>query len=415
MSFFICFIASTGYVTFLNRIAVFEGWLSFITIIIFVIYSFICLKGGIIKKAVMPAVFYTIILFVNLFVTFIFSFLLHISSEDLMSTGNTIRLLTLFITKFMFFIVTRIILHFFRCDNLSLKVSDLLISLLLIISTNSIGIIIAEIQLGNDNGNILSLISTICVITVNIFLFYAFRLISVKNKKEIQISVLEMQLSEQKTIIEDAANISKEIKKTEHDLKHHFLSILGLLNEGCLDESKNYIKHLMGNYETNIFRFVSVENNAVNGILNFKINRCKLNNIDIKLSVESDFSSFDELDICVLLSNLLDNAIEASMNVNSPKIELSITNNGNYICILIRNRIENSVLDKNKYLKTSKSDFSSHGFGLYSVSQIVEKYDGIKNIYERNGYFTVDIWLKREVYSIKERIQDEAVYQIRQN
>lgn len=363
----------------------------------------------------MPAVFYTIILFINLFVTFIFSFLLHISSEDLMSTGNTIRLLTLFITKFMFFIVTRIILHFFRCDNLSLKVSDLLISLLLIISTNSIGIIIAEIQLGNDNGNILSLISTICVITVNIFLFYAFRLISVKNKKEIQISVLEMQLSEQKTIIEDAANISKEIKKTEHDLKHHFLSILGLLNEGCLDESKNYIKHLMGNYETNIFRFVSVENNAVNGILNFKINRCKLNNIDIKLSVESDFSSFDELDICVLLSNLLDNAIEASMNVNSPKIELSITNNGNYICILIRNRIENSVLDKNKYLKTSKSDFSSHGFGLYSVSQIVEKYDGIKNTYERNGYFTMDIWLKREVYSIKERIQDEAVYQIRQN
>lgn len=415
MSFFICFIASTGYVTFLNRIAVFEGWLSFITIIIFVIYSFICLNGGIIKKAVMPAVFYTIILFINLFVTFIFSFLLHISSEDLMSTGNTIRLLTLFITKFMFFIVTRIILHFFRCDNLSLKVSDLLISLLLIISTNSIGIIIAEIQLGNDNGNILSLISTICVITVNIFLFYAFRLISVKNKKEIQISVLEMQLSEQKTIIEDAANISKEIKKTEHDLKHHFLSILGLLNEGCLDESKNYIKHLMGNYETNIFRFVSVENNAVNGILNFKINRCKLNNIDIKLSVESDFSSFDELDICVLLSNLLDNAIEASMNVNSPKIELSITNNGNYICILIRNRIENSVLDKNKYLKTSKSDFSSHGFGLYSVSQIVEKYDGIKNTYERNGYFTMDIWLKREVYSIKERIQDEAVYQIRQN
>lgn len=415
LSFLMCFIASTGYVTFLNRITVFEGWLSFITIIIFVIYGFICLKGGIIKKAVMPAVFYTIILFINLFVTFIFSSLLHISSENLMSTGNTIRLLTLFITKFMFFIATRIILHFFKCDNFSLKISDLLISLLLIISTNSIGIIIAEIQSENNNRNILSLISTICVISINIFLFYAFRLISVKNKKEIQISVLEMQLSEQKSIIEDAANISKEIKKTEHDLKHHFLSILGLLNEGCLDESKNYIEHLMKNYETNIFRYVSVENNAVNGILNFKISRCKLNNIDIKLSVESDFSAFDELDICVLLSNLLDNAIEASMHINSPKIELSITNNGNYICILIRNRIENSVLDKNKYLKTSKSDSSSHGFGLYSVSQIVEKYDGIKNIYERNGFFTVDIWLKRKIYSLKKRIQDEAVYQIRQN
>ena len=412
--FGICFLAATGYVIFLNQIAVFEGWLSFVTIAIFIIYGFICLKGSIIKKAVMPILLYTSILLINLSITFIFSFLLDISPEKLMSTGNTIRLLTLFITKFMFFIVTRIILHIFRSDTFSLKSFDLIISLLLILSTNSIGIIIVEIQLKNENQNILSLILTICVIAVNIFIFYAFKSISTKNKKELQISMLEIQLSEQKAMIEDAANISKEIKKTEHDLKHHFLSILGLLEDECSDEAKKYIKQLIGNYESNIFKYISIENIAINGILNFKISRCKANNIDIKLSIESDFSVFDELDICVMLSNLLDNAIEASMLVESPKIELSITNNGNYLCVLVRNRIENSVLNENSNLPTTKKDTAAHGFGIYSISQIVEKYDGIKNIYEKAGYFTVDIWLKRKTYNLQERIKEEALYQTRQ-
>lgn len=57
----------------------------------------------------------------------------------------------------------------------------------------------------------LSLISAICVIAVDLFIFYAFKLISTKNKKGLQISMLEIQLSEQKAMIEDAANISKEI------------------------------------------------------------------------------------------------------------------------------------------------------------------------------------------------------------
>lgn len=414
-SFFgICFLTVTGYVTFLNQIEVFEGWLSFITIALFIIYDFICLKGGFVKKAVMPIVLFAAILCINLLVTFIFSYLLKIPSEELMSTGNSIRLLTLFITKFLFFIITRIILHFFRSDIFSLKTSELIISFLLIILTHSIAIIIVEMQLGKGDHNILSLISAICIIAVDIFIFYSFKLISAKNKKELQISMLEIQLSEQKAMIEDAANISKEIKKTEHDLKHHFLSILGLLEDNFSDDAKKYIKQLIGNYESNIFKYVAIENSAINGILNFKISRCKANNIDIKLSIESDFSVFDELDICVLLSNLLDNAIEASLMIESPKIELSITNNGNYLCILVRNRIENSVLNKNSNLKTTKKDTAAHGYGIYSISQIVEKYDGIKNIYEKNGYFTVDIWLKRKAYSLQERIKEEALYQTRQ-
>ena len=109
------------------------------------------------------------------------------------------------------------------------------------------------------------------------------------------------------------------------------------------------------------------------------------------------------------------NAIEASLNVDSPQITVSIRNEKNYLCILIRNRIESSVLEENGQLHTTKKDKSKHGLGVYSISQIVDKYDGMKTYYEKNGYFVADIWLKKKGYMLEERIKNAVNYQTRQN
>ena len=227
--------------------------------------------------------------------------------------------------------------------------------------------------------------------------------------------MLELQLSEQKTMIEETGNISREIKKAEHDLRHHLLSVLGNIENGNTEAAEIYLKQLLHDYETSIFKYIYIDNSAVNSILNMKISRCHANKIDIKTEIESDFSDFSDIDICVLLANLLDNAIEASLNVNFPQITVSIRNEKNYLCIVIRNRIENSVLEENGQLLTTKADKSKHGLGVYSISQIVDKYDGMKTYYEKNGYFVADIWLKKKGYTLEERIKSVANYQTRQN
>lgn len=407
--FLLFLVITTCYVTFLNYIVTFEGWLNIITVLFFIIYCLLCLNGSAFKKILVPLALFSAILCINSFVTFTFSSFLHISSESLMSMNNGIRFITLFITKFMFFIVTRVFLHIFKGNIFELKKIDIFMNSVLMLFTYSIGIIVVEVQIKHENQSLLGFISSFCIIGVNILAFYMIRRFTDENEKEVQITLLKMQLSEQKAMIEDAANVGKEVKRTEHDLKHHFLSILGLLEENHLDEAEHYIKSLLGQYEMGVFKYISIDNSAINGILNFKISRCRANHIDIKIAIESDFSVFDELDICVLLSNLLDNAIEASMDISIPKIELSITNRGNYLCILIRNKIERSILAHNNSLQTTKKDFTTHGFGLYSVSKIVEKYDGIKNIYEKNDYFTVDVWLKRNQYDIQKRIKESAL------
>ncbi|MCL2020106.1 MAG: GHKL domain-containing protein [Oscillospiraceae bacterium] len=411
--FLIALVLSTAYVSFLNYFMIFEGWLAFITIGVFVLYGIQCLKGVRLYKLLTTFLLFTIMICINVSTAYFFSILFQENHTEFMSPESSVRILALFITKFSFFILTRIFLYIFKKDELDLRKSELIaVSTLFVLST-SIIIVNIEIQIGR-NQTLLNLISTICVIAINIFIFSMTRRISRENKNKLKIALQEMQISEQKDMIKDAGDLSKEIKKAEHDIKHHFISLLGTLEEKKYDEAKAYILKLLKEYETSIFKYISIENSAINGVLNFKIGRCRANNIDIKLEIETGFNEFDTIDICVLLSNLLDNAIEASLNINNPKISLIIKEAENYLCFSVKNRISQSILETNKQLKTTKKDKTNHGIGLYSVSRIVNKYDGLQNFSERKGFFIADIRLKKKLYDLQEHIKKESDYQTRQ-
>lgn len=111
--------------------------------------------------------------------------------------------------------------------------------------------------------------------------------------------------------------------------------------------------------------------------------------------IQDDFDSFEEYDIVMLFANLMDNAIEASKEVNSPRIDIAITTKMNYLSIVIGNKIEKSVLSVNSSLKTSKSNKEQHGFGIQSVKQIADKYYGMTDFYEQDNMFYADIMLKK--------------------
>lgn len=413
---FYCTLAiSTGYVTFINQYINFEGWLALITILIFVVYSALFIQDKTHIKLLLPIILFSVIFGINVMVAYIMSTKLGMPDTFFYYSKDSARLLGLFLTKFIFFIVTRFFIRLHKKEPFQLKRNELLITIAMFALTLTISISLIKLQTSTENANMLIFIAVSCALITNLFVFYMMKKISKDNKDKLKISILQLQLSEQKTMIEEAGLISQDIKKTEHDLKHHLLSVLGMIEAGDMQYAENYLKSLLYEYETSIFKYISIDNSAVNSILNLKIGRCHANKIDIKIEIESDFSDFSDIDICVLLANLLDNAIEASANVELPKISVSIKNNKNYLCINVRNRINSSILEINKELKTTKNDKSNHGLGTFSISQIVEKYDGMKNYYEQNDYFIADIWLKRNLYSLEKRIESEVIFQTRQN
>lgn len=405
-------VLTTGYVTVINQIHIFEGFLSAVTISLFILYALLFLEGKTLMKVIMVLIAFSLILGINMLVANAIAAILNI---ELLTEGDSIRLIALFLTKILFFAAMKTIVKLFKKEGFTLKSPELLATVAMFVLTHIIAVILIAVQMNENNAEQLTFIAILSTILTDIFIIYMMRKISKDNKNTLRISLLELQLSEQKQMAEDAGQISKEIKKAEHDLKHHLLSVLGTLENGNTREAEEYLRTLLKEYETSIFKYVSLENSAINSVLNFKIGRCRANGIDFKLEIESNFAGFDDTDICVLLSNLLDNAIEASQSMpESPMITLTVTNKQNYLCILVRNRIMESVLAKNKQLKTTKQNKKNHGLGLYSVSQIVDKYEGMKNFYEKNGYFVADIWLKQSIQSIEERIAQEEIYQTRQ-
>lgn len=405
----------TIYISVINKLYVFEGWLSLVTIAITIMYSFIALRGSIILKIIMPIIAYSIILIINYLVTYILSVIFGMPDTFIFTENDGVRLLALFLTKFLLYICAKLIITILRKETIDLKSKELLISVCMSFLTFTVALTLVNIQLNNQNSDIMIFVCIFCVLLMDAFIVYMMIKFTRDNKDKLRLSILEMQLSEQKNMIEDAGNISREIKKVEHDLKHHILTLLGIIDDGNIEVAERYLNELLCEYETSIFKYISIDNSAVNSILNMKISRCHANNIDIKIEICSDFLRFSDIDICVLLANLLDNAIEASCKVKFPQIMLVVRNEKNYLCILVKNRIDNSVLVENNQLRTTKSDKDRHGLGLYSISQIVEKYNGMKSYYEKDGYFFADIWLKNDTYNLTKRLKREVNYQTRQN
>lgn len=385
-------------VSVLNEFHVFEGWLIIIPILISYMYLVFASKSITVHKFVLPIIAFSTILVINVFVTYILSTIFGMSDTFIFSENNGARIIALFLTKFMFYLVIKFITVILKKESLRVNNKESFVSLVMSLITFIIAIALVMIQIETKSDNRLFFICILGILLLDIFIIYMMNRLADDNKNKLKISLLELQLSEQKSMIIDAGTINTEIKKAEHDLKHHMLSLIGIIKDGDLKAAEIYLHELLHEYETSIFKYITIDNSAVNSILNLKIGRCHSENIDIKVEVESDFDNFNDVDICVLIANLLDNAIEASNNIENPFISLSIRNEKNYLCIMIKNKIEYSVIENNENLKTTKSDKSKHGLGLYSISQIVEKYDGIKNFYEKKIFLLLTYGLNEILF-----------------
>lgn len=133
-------------------------------------------------------------------------------------------------------------------------------------------------------------------------------------------------------------------------------------------------------------------NRVVDVVANTKLSMCQNENIKTVLDINDFDLNIDDVDICIVLGNLFDNAIEASKKLDSEKlIMFEISQKKSYANIIIKNLINDSVLQNNPKLITNKAGI--HGIGLKSEKQVVEKYGGMMELYEQDDFFIADVWL----------------------
>ena len=136
----------------------------------------------------------------------------------------------------------------------------------------------------------------------------------------------------------------------------------------------------------------------VDGLINYKIPYMKSLNIGFRAEVTIPFDlRFPEDNLCIIIGNLLDNAIEGTQKIKESKrqIYLEMMLKKDNLFILIKNPcIEKSLRKKGSYFLTTKND-EDHGMGLLSVKRAVEECQGSLYINVEKGIFQVSVMLPR--------------------
>ena len=201
-----------------------------------------------------------------------------------------------------------------------------------------------------------------------------------------------INLAAQEKFVVEARERYSEMRTLRHDMKHYFTAAAELLADEKYEEARDYIERVLDEKIIPSAVGVSTGSAVIDAVINNKIAVCAQNGIEMKCTIDTVFGGND-IDISILLSNLLDNAINGCDSSN-PKLELIIGNKKSLTYIIVKNSIANSVLEENPELKTDDADEASHGFGVGSVRRIAEKHGGSVEFKEEEDLFIAEVWIK---------------------
>jgi len=166
-----------------------------------------------------------------------------------------------------------------------------------------------------------------------------------------------------------------------HDMKNH-LNIICKYLEGNDDKSAlKYIRSIrepLLQYENNI----TTGNDIVDMVINHKI--AEANKISIKIDIDTEMlgkMNIEDIDLCSVLSNVIDNAIEATSVLDQSKriVSIQIKKRNDMLIIKVRNSYCVKIQKEKEMFITTKSNKQLHGLGTWSIKRIIDKYDGYIN------------------------------------
>ncbi len=194
------------------------------------------------------------------------------------------------------------------------------------------------------------------------------------------------------THYEEVETMYKQMRSWRHDYRNHIQTMKALASDGDMDAIKAYLDMLDTDLNT-VDTVVKTGNAMADAILNSKISLAKSKNIAVKADAHIPVKlKMSELDLCVIIGNLLDNAIEASLSLPQDRriirIYMDMKNTQLYISVTNFTSSGKMRKIKNRF-QTTKGE--GHGFGLIRIDNIIERLDGYLSRNSEDGAFTTEI------------------------
>lgn len=214
----------------------------------------------------------------------------------------------------------------------------------------------------------------------------------IRSQLEQTQKILNMQVAQAVREIEALRESQKKMRVYRHDLRHHMQYLASCMENGRLEQAQGYIREICFEIERNQL-ITFCENETVNLIFSAFTGRMEECGIPVKIRARiPQILSVSERDLCVLLSNALENALHACQKQKEKGlpafIEVSAYEKNRKIFLQITNSCgEDVVFDQGLPVTNNPG----HGIGVQSICAIVEQYGGIYDFFVKEDQFILRV------------------------
>lgn len=385
--------------TLMNHITLYDWWVGCIAILELFIISCIFLKADIMTKLFASAITEVVSMVSGNFVTAVLSVALSTVPEELFGMQSAYRILGVLMCQTINVFLYSLILKFVDKTILAMKKKEwILIVSVFLISVLSFGVIqtaINETTLSEET-TLMLMMCEIGLFALNIICLYITISLNKSNRAAEELKLKEQQLKNDIQYAETVRSQYQEIRRIRHDIKQQLATVSGLQFERKYDKAQKYISEVTDSIEQ-LDMFMDVGNDFVNAILNSKLSIAKSKGIEVLCNFSGKVEGINEYDLCNLMGNVLDNAIEAAeRSGDNAVVEVSLFSDKHKLVFTVSNSISKSVLNSNPKLKTVKDKPELHGFGVQTIKTIADKYDGNVDFYEEDLVFFCRVLLCKQ-------------------
>lgn len=393
-----CLIAINTYINSNLGVASILGYMS-ILVISSIIFSFILNLKGI--RTLYYVIIASLIMFIIEIITINVIVLIAQIPSSMIYELNFYRISAIIISKITMYLIIRFgvsKIKINQCFKIEEEKPIVIIALFNIIIVYMTFILYKYMDYDDQYGNLLLIGMSAGAIIFSWLIFSITKQIIYQAQQEKIIKLKEEEIRKNDFYIKNMKDTLVTIKGQRHDLNNHLNTIYGLLDTGNYDEAKVFIKSLNKNTSF-INEIIDINNPTISSLLNIKntaaIKKKIKFNLDINLLKKLNIN---DVDLSIILNNLIDNALEASEEVDeiNRSIDFKMNMKDEYLIIIIKNSKNKSVkVDTDLIFDnyTTKEDYKNHGIGLKNVKLIVEKYDGLINVRDEGDVFVVNVAL----------------------
>lgn len=348
-----------------------------------IVITILIYRGSILKKVMAAVLAFSMGMVSETIVWFVFS------SIDL-GSQNRLQMVMNIVDVLLYFILQLLVEHFYHLRKGDLVVRKYYLFMMVIPFLSICFIYVLFVD--QVNNSLVLFVTLLIILTLNVFLFYLYNKMYELGKEKYEKQLLKEEIQMYERRFETMQQSRDRIRALRHDLLHHLQMLQHFALTGNTEQLVDYIGRMNEQIEL-ATRGVNTGNDALDAILDFMIEKAKREGtaITVKSSIpKEEFISI--YDINILLSNLLDNAIEGVKGCSDKEIHLNIKTEQGLLCICVENQYDGILYqEENRYLTRKNED--GHGIGLQNVSDIVDKYHGIMKIETENHIFKVNLIL----------------------